>query len=231
MSKSHIEIGVQDLQSYENRTEAGHVLARELETIDFETRPVVLAIPNGGIPVGVEIARTLAAELDAIIVRKLQVPGNPEAGFGALTSHRSLILNEKLVRRIGLNQNQIELVVKQTEEQIERRRTDYKGLVGIVDTPQRDIILVDDGLASGYTMKAAVESVRTLNPLSITVAVPTSSGSAADLITQEVQTLICPRIESGFIYAVANAYRQWYDVPDSEVIDILETYRDSENSS
>ena len=231
MSKSHIEIGVQDLQSYENRTEAGHVLARELETIDFETRPVVLAIPNGGIPVGVEIARTLAAELDAIIVRKLQVPGNPEAGFGALTSHGSLILNEKLVRRIGLNQNQIELVVKQTEEQIERRRTDYKGLVGIVDTPQRDIILVDDGLASGYTMKAAVESVRTLNPLSITVAVPTSSGSAADLITQEVQTLICPRIESGFIYAVANAYRQWYDVPDSEVIDILETYRDSENSS
>jgi predicted phosphoribosyltransferase len=213
------------LFTYENRTEAGRVLAKELEDVHFKTRPVVLAIPNGGIPVGIEIARTLEAELDSIIVRKLQVPGNPEAGFGALTSHGSLILNERLVRRIGLNQRQIDLVVKQTENQIERRRADYRGLVGIVDPSKKDVILVDDGLASGYTMKAAIESVRTLEPSSITIAVPTSSGSAADLISKEVQSLICPRIESGFIFAVANAYRKWHDVSDSEVIDILERYR------
>ena len=119
------------MHSYENRTEAGQVLSRELADIEFETRPVVLAIPNGGIPVAVEIARSLNAELDSIIVRKLQVPGNTEAGFGALTSHGSLILNERLVRSIGLNQRQIELVVRQTEEQIDRRRSDYRGLVGL----------------------------------------------------------------------------------------------------
>ncbi len=211
--------------SYRDRTEAGQVLAQDLNNIRFETRPVVLAIPNGGIPVGVEIAKSLDAELDAIIVRKLQVPGNPEAGFGALTSQGSLLLNERLVRSIGLKQIQIDMVVKQTKEQIERRKADYRGLVGIVDPSEKDVILVDDGIASGYTMMAAIESVRSLAPNSITVAAPTASESSAHLVGAEVSVLVCPRIESGFIFAVANAYEKWYDVPDSEVIDILESYR------
>ncbi|MHA2321328.1 MAG: phosphoribosyltransferase [Candidatus Thorarchaeota archaeon] len=213
------------MHSYEDRTEAGLILARDLKDKEFEARPVVLAVPNGGIPVGVEIARELDAELDAIIVRKLQIPGNPEAGFGALTSHGSLLLNERLVRSIGLNQNQIDLVVKQTQNQIDRRKEDYRGLVGIVDLLNKDVILVDDGLASGYTMMAAIESVRTLTPMSIIVAVPTSSGNAARLVGEEVGVLVCPRVESGFIFAVANAYKNWYDVPDSEIIEILESYR------
>ncbi|MFW9974992.1 MAG: phosphoribosyltransferase [Candidatus Thorarchaeota archaeon] len=214
------------MYSYEDRTEAGQVLARELKSIDFKIRPVVLAIPNGGVPVGVEISKSLNAELDAIIVRKLQVPGNPEAGFGALTSHGSLLLNQSLVRSIGLNQRQIDLVVKQTQDQIARRKADYRGLVGIIQPSNRDVILVDDGLASGYTMKAAIESVRTMAPNRIIVAVPTSSGSASDLIGSEVDYLICPRIESGYIFAVANAYKNWYDVSDSEVVEILENFRE-----
>ncbi|MGD9396799.1 MAG: phosphoribosyltransferase family protein [Candidatus Thorarchaeota archaeon] len=210
---------------YKDRTEAGQILARNLEDAKFESNPVVIGIPNGGIPVGVEIATELEADLDAIIVRKLQIPGNPEAGFGALTSHGALLLNERLVRSVGLNQNQIDMVVRQTQGQINRRKADYRGLVGIVDIPERDVILVDDGLASGYTMMAAIESVRSLSPNSITVAVPTSSGSAANLVGKAVGSLICPRIESGFIFAVANAYKNWYDVPDSEVIEILESFR------
>jgi predicted phosphoribosyltransferase len=202
-------------------------LARDLKDTEFQTQPIVLAIPNGGIPVGAEIAKSLDAELDAIIVRKLQVPGNPEAGFGALTSHGSLILNKWLVERIGLKKRQIDLVVKQTEEQIERRRVDYQGLVGVTDPKDRDIILVDDGLASGYTMKAAIESVKLLSPNSVVVTVPTSSSSAAKLIEGDIDSFVCPRVESGSIFAVANAYRHWYDVPDSEVIDILEKYRES----
>ncbi|MFW9926854.1 MAG: phosphoribosyltransferase [Candidatus Thorarchaeota archaeon] len=220
------EVGEYLLHSYEDRTDAGKLLARELIASKFETRPVVLAIPNGGIPVGVEIARSLDAELDAIIVRKLQVPGNPEAGFGALTSHGSLILNDRLVRSIGLNQRQIALVFKQTQKQIERRRADYRGLVGLVDPSKKDVILVDDGIASGYTMMAAIESVRKLSVNKITVAAPTASGSAAELIRDHVSHFVCPRIETGFIFAVANAYRNWYDVPDSEVVEILENYRD-----
>ncbi|MFW9834927.1 MAG: phosphoribosyltransferase [Candidatus Thorarchaeota archaeon] len=225
MCNSINEIEVLFLYSYENRTEAGQVLAQELKGASYETRPLVLVIPNGGVPVGVEIARTLDAELDAIIVRKLQVPGNTEAGFGALTSHGSLLLNERLVISIGLNKHQIELVVKQTQKQIDERKADYQGLVGIVEPSKKDIVLVDDGLASGYTMMAAIESVRTLSPKTITVAVPTSSGSAADMIGKVVENLVCPRIESGFVFAVANAYRNWYDVPDSEVITILNEYR------
>ncbi|MFW9965130.1 MAG: phosphoribosyltransferase [Candidatus Sifarchaeia archaeon] len=225
MSNSNKHDGAQPLHSYENRTEAGQVLAQKLKDIEFEKRPVVLAIPNGGIPVGVEIAEFLGAELDAIIVRKLQVPGNTEAGFGALTSQGSLLLNERLVRSIGLNQHQIDLVVKQTQGQIEGRKADYRGLVGVVDLTEKDVILVDDGLASGYTMLAAIESVRGLSPNSITVAVPTASSSAANLINQAEIHLVCPRIESGFIFAVANAYKKWYDVPDHEVIDVLENFR------
>jgi putative phosphoribosyl transferase len=225
LSNSISEIEVLYLYSYENRTEAGQVLAQELKGASYETRPLVLAIPNGGVPVGVEIARTLDAELDAIIVRKLQIPGNTEAGFGALTSHGSLLLNERLVRSIGLNKHQIEMVVKQTQQQIDRRKADYQGLVGIVEPSKKDIILVDDGLASGYTMMAAIESVQTLSPKTITVAAPTSSGSAADLISKEVERFVCPRIESGFVFAVANAYRSWYDVPDTEIIAILNEYR------
>jgi putative phosphoribosyl transferase len=213
------------LISYRDRTEAGRVLAQELINNQFDTHPLVLAIPNGGIAVGVEIAKSLDAELDAIIVRKLQVPGNPEAGFGALTSQGSLLLNERLVRRIGLRQMQIDMVVKQTQEQIDRRKADYRDLVGIIDPSKKDVILVDDGIASGYTMKAAIESVRTFSPKSIIVAAPTASRSAARLIGDEVRHLICPRIESGFIFAVANAYKNWYDVPDSEVVDILQNYR------
>ena len=211
---------------YNDRTEAGQVLAREMSRMNFETKPVVLAIPNGGIPVGVEIAKTLDAGLDAIIVRKLQVPGNTEAGFGALTSQGALLLNDRLVRSIGLNQHQIDIVVKRTQSQIDSRKEDYHGLIGIINPSGKDVILVDDGLASGYTMRAAVQSVRSIGPTSITVAVPTSSRSAADLVGAEVESLICPRIESGFIFAVANAYRNWYDVPDSEVIEILKAYRE-----
>ncbi|NHI87996.1 MAG: phosphoribosyltransferase [Candidatus Thorarchaeota archaeon] len=214
------------MYSYEDRTQAGKVLSQGLKDIHFAARPVVLAIPNGGIPVGVEIAKSLQAELDALIVRKLQVPGNTEAGFGALTSQGAMLLNERLVRSLGLNQHQIEMVTKNTQEQIDRRKEDYRGLVGIIDISDKDVILVDDGLASGYTMMAAVESVGTLGPISITVAVPTSSRSAADLVGAKVENLICPRIESGFIFAVANAYRNWYDVPDSEVIEIFKAYRE-----
>ena len=213
------------LIAYQDRTEAGQVLARDLINTKFETRPVVLAIPNGGIPVGVEIATELDADLDAIIVRKLQIPGNPEAGFGALTSHGALLLNESLVRSVGLKQNQIDMVVQQTQDQIDRRKADYQGLVGIADLSKKDVILVDDGLASGYTMMAAIESVRSLSPNSITVAVPTSSESAANLVGEAVGSFLCPWVESGFIFAVANAYKNWHDVPDSEVIEILERFR------
>ncbi|MFX0108404.1 MAG: phosphoribosyltransferase [Candidatus Hodarchaeota archaeon] len=173
----------------------------------------------------------MSAAVDIIIVRKLQIPGNPEAGFGALTSLGTMILNEPLVSRIGLSKVEIESVRDRTLKQIESRKEAYAGLVGIEDPSDRDVILVDDGLASGFTMVAAIHSVRESNPKSITVAVPTSSNSAAKKVKPLVNQVVCPRVERGFVFAVANAYENWYDVPDKEVLDLIQSIRNFDSGS
>lgn len=212
-------------RTYEDRKHAGEILRRDIEKARFKSQPLVLAIPNGGLPVAAEIARGIDAQLDAIIVRKLQVPGNPEAGFGALTSFGSVILNDALVRRLMLSKEQVENVVKRTEEQVRERHEAYGGLIGVYNPLRKDVILVDDGLASGYTMLASIESVGRQDPNTITVAVPTSSAGAAKRVKRVVNRLICPRVETGLVFAVANAYRNWYDVPDTEAKEILQDFR------
>jgi putative phosphoribosyl transferase len=207
--------------SYRDRTHAGHVLVDELAKIDYGSKPLVLAIPNGGVAVALPIAESLEADLDVIIVRKMQIPHNPEAGFGSLTSLGTMILNDALVKHIGLSEDDIKLVRSRTEKQIEERRMAYADLAGVFNPGDRSIILVDDGLASGFTMLAAIQSIRESKPARIMVAVPTSSSSAASRIRAEVDQFICPRVESGFVFAVANAYENWYDAPDDEVIDAL----------
>jgi putative phosphoribosyl transferase len=210
--------------SYMDRTHAGEVLVKELRKHDTLKPSLVLAIPNGGVEVAVQIAQEYNTDLDLLIVRKLQIPYNTEAGFGALTSLGTLILNEPLVKRLGFDHGLIDTVRRHTEAQIADRKEAYAGLVGHTNPQAKDVILVDDGLASGYTMLAAVQSVKEKNPSSITVAVPTSSRSAFEKVKDIVDAIICPRVESGFVFAVANAYRNWYDVPDSEVIEILKRF-------
>lgn len=210
---------------YVDREEAGRVLAQELQTRTLEDTPLVLAIPNGGLAVAAPIAEAVGAELDLLIVRKLQIPYNPEAGFGAITSLGTIILNKPLVTRIGLNQDEINSVVERTKIQIENRKQGYAGLVGHYSPEGKIVILVDDGLASGYTMLAAIQSVRNLTPRKILVAVPTASASAVTRIRDEVDDLICPHIGSGYVFAVADAYQNWYDVPETEVIDLLRAIR------
>ncbi len=210
---------------YQDRAEAGKVLGELLQTQDLGEFPLILAIPNGGLAVGLPMSKLLSANLDLLIVRKLQLPYNPEAGFGALTSLGTVILNEPLVARIGLTDEEIEQVIKRTKIQIENRKIAYKGLVGHFSPENRVVLLVDDGLASGYTMLAAIDSVRQLSPRKIIVAVPTASASAESKVRDVVDELICPHIGSGYVFAVANAYQHWYDVPEDEVIALLQEYR------
>ena len=210
--------------SYKDRTHAGKELIKALRENEAIIPSLVLAIPNGGVEVAVQIAQEYNADLDLLIVRKLQIPYNTEAGFGALTSLGTLILNEPLVKRLGFDQEIINAVRARTEAQIADRKEAYAGLVGHANPEEKDVILVDDGLASGYTMLAAIQSVKEKNPASINVAVPTSSRSAFQKVKEVVDAIICPRVESGFVFAVANAYQNWYDVPDSEVIEILRQY-------
>ena len=214
--------------SYRDRIHAGQILAKELEdVVEKQREHLILAIPNGGIAVAEPIAKAFEMDLDIIIVRKLQIPYNPEAGFGALTSFGNVILNETLVRGLNLDEGTIKQVIKRTETQIAERKRAYSDLVGHSDPTGKNIILVDDGLASGYTMIAAVQSLRTLAPRSITVAIPTAHDNAIDRVRPEVDQLVCPRIERGWSFAVAEAYENWYDVPDDEVLAILKRYRES----
>lgn len=210
---------------YRDREAAGTVLAQKLQALNLEGENLVLAIPNGGVAVAVPIARKLNAELDLLIVRKLQIPYNPEAGFGALTSLGTVILNESLITRIGLDNNQIKLVIKKTRTQIEDRKRTYAGLAGWASPKNRSVIVVDDGLASGYTMLAAIQSIRDLSPRQVIVAVPTASAGAVSRIREVADSLICPHTGSAFVFAVADAYQNWYDVPDDEVIKQLRRFR------
>ena len=213
--------------SYRDRNHAGLVLTEELQSlIEPGATPLILAIPNGGVAVAEAVAQGLNAELDIIIVRKLQIPYNTEAGFGALTSFGNVILNEELVKSLGFDERTIKQVISKTEAQITERKRAYSGLAGNSNPSGRDVILIDDGLASGYTMIAAVQSVKTLNPKSMIVAVPTAHGSSVERVRSLVDHLVCPRIERGWSFAVAEAYENWYDVPDQEVLQILERIRE-----
>ncbi len=210
---------------YRDREEAGTILAEELKIIGISERSLVLAIPNGGLAVAVPIAKSLNADIDLLIVRKLQIPYNPEAGFGALTSLGTVMLNEALVASIGLNQAQIKSVIERTKKQIEIRNLAYQGLINQFTPTNRIVILVDDGLASGYTMLAAIKSVRSYSPKKVIVAVPTASAGAIAKVRGLVDELICPHVGSAYVFAVADAYQNWYDVADSEVIALLQQCR------
>lgn len=212
--------------SYRDRTHAGRVLAEELQVIiDPDSLHMVIAIPNGGVAVAEPIAQTLDTGLDIIIVRKLQIPHNPEAGFGALTSFGDVILNDGLVRSLGLDEKTIEQAIAETKNQISERQRFYSHFVGVSNPTHAHVILVDDGLASGYTMIAAIQSLRRFSVKSITVAVPTAHDSSVERVRPLVDQLVCPRIESGWNFAVAEAYEHWYDVPDGEVLEILNRFR------
>jgi predicted phosphoribosyltransferase len=206
---------------FKDRKHAGKVLASEL--MDYRSQDlVVLAIPNGGVPVAAVIAEELEAELHLMIVRKLQIPNNPEAGFGALTSDGFLLLNQALINNLGLNEEDI---LKQKEKALKsiRSRQAYFGKRAEPPSLQdRTAVLVDDGLASGFTMEAAIKSAKSQGAKQIIIAVPTSSMTAYRRIESEANKIICPDLSRLRIFAVANAYQNWYDLEEKETLAILE---------
>ena len=205
---------------YKDREHAGRVLASRL--IEYQDKDlVVLAIPNGGIPVGNIIAEKLGAEMYLMIVRKLQVPDNPEAGFGALTSEGFLLLNEPLIKRLGLMEEDILLQKEKALESIWSRQQFFGKRAKMPPLGDRTVVLVDDGLASGFTMGAAVESARNQGAKRIIIAVPTSSMTAFRRLESKVEKIICPDLSRTRIFAVANAYQDWYDLDQEEALSIL----------
>ena len=206
---------------YADREEAGRVLAEKLETYG-KTRPSVLAIPNGGVAVGLPVAKSLGCPLHLMIVRKLQIPDNPEAGFGSVVSDGTLLLNEALVRRLGLTEETIAAQKEKALQSIRERLGRYGDLATFPNLKGSTVILIDDGLASGLTMEAAVKVVRRYEPAKVVVAVPTSSMNAFRRLSPIVDKVVCPDVSRLPVFAVADAYKIWRDLDDAEVIGLLE---------
>lgn len=208
------------LHVFEDRTEAGSLLAGKLVQYR-DSGGIVLGIPSGGVPVAREIAAALHLPMDLMIVRKLQIPYNPEAGFGAMGLDGEIMLNKGMLNQLGLTEDEIREQAEKTKEVIKRRNQVFRKGRPFPSLKDRSVILVDDGLASGYTMLAAIGFVKRKSPEKIIVAVPTASGRTVELILPEVDELVCLNVRHGISFAVADAYMNWYDLSDEEVLSII----------
>jgi len=208
---------------FENRYDAGRKLAERLS--DYKSKSaIVLAIPNGGVSVALGVALTLDADLNLIISRKIPLPLSPEGGFGAVTDDGTLILNEDIVKKNNLTPDQINYQVAQVRKNIRQRSLLYhKDLPPAVVTG-KTVIVVDDGLASGYTMMAAVESVRKRRPKEIIAAVPVASAMALKEVAKRARVITCA-VGSAPKFYLADFYRYWNEPKEEEVLNCLREWR------
>lgn len=205
---------------FEDRAEAGRLLSVKLEPF-IKQGAIVLAVPSGGVPVGKEIATAFGCDFDLLIVRKAQIPWNTEAGFGAVNLHGDSIINEPLVQTLGLTKEEINTQLSTTRAILRKREKIFRKDRPLPSLEKKTVILVDDGLASGYTMLVAINSVRKQNPAEIVVAVPTGMTDTVKTIHSEADALVCLNIRDTYPFAVASAYRNWYDITDAEVMQLL----------
>lgn len=206
---------------FEDRHDAGRQLGALVQTLPKIRDPLVLAIPAGGVPVGREVAAALGAPLSLAVVRKIRIPGTTESGFGAVSWDGQVLINEPLRNALGLSATDVEKAVSKTRENVNTRIARFAGGRPVPAMEGKTVILTDDGLASGFTMLAAVQSIRRRTPAYVVVAVPTASASSAELVSRYADLLVCLNIRSGRTFAVADAYRKWYDLDDREVLEEL----------
>lgn len=206
---------------FRDRAHAGRFLGSLLSAYKGREGVVVLALPRGGVPVGLEIAKALGAPLEAFLVRKLGVPGHEELAFGALASGGVRVLNDEVVRQLGLGDELIEAVSEREQKELERRERIYRGKRPAPALPGKTAILVDDGLATGASMRAAIAAVRAQGPARVVVAVPTAAAETCAALAAEVDELVCPLTPKNF-----RAVSLWYDyfrqLTDAEVRELLE---------
>lgn len=209
--------------SFIDRRDAGRHLADHLVRYRA-SKPLVLALPRGGVPVGFEIARTLGAPLDVIIARKLGAPSQPELGIGAVAPGGVLCLDEALIDSLGVSQQELDEVVRSESEEMWRRLRHYRGDAPPPDVRGRTVIVTDDGLATGVTASAAIEAVRRMDPAAVVLAVPVCAPESARALSREVDDFVCVLAPHGF-----RAVGLWYDdfdqTTDAEVLELLEEAR------
>jgi putative phosphoribosyl transferase len=215
---------------FRDRSEAGRVLAPDLRGYAGRDDVVVLALPRGGVPVGYEIAKTLDAPLDVFVARKLGVPGYPELAMGAIASGGAVILDQELVQALGIGEEAIRQVVAQEARELQRREVAYRDSRPPPDLKGKTVILVDDGLATGATMRAAALAVRRHEPAQVVVAVPVAAGKTCDEFRKDVDDVVCAQTPEPF-YAVGMWYEDFSQTSDEEVRELLARAAGEEESA
>ena len=205
---------------YRDRTDAGRQLATELQEYAGRQDVIVLALPRGGVPVAFEVAAALRAPLDVFIVRKLGVPGHEEYAMGAIATGGVRVLDERVLRSVGVTRDELDAVTAAEQRELERREHRYRGDRGPPDVANRTAILVDDGLATGSTMRAAVAALREERAARVVVAVPIAPPETCDAFRDIADAIVCARTPEPF-YAVGLWYEDFSQTTDDEVRDLL----------
>lgn len=212
---------------FKNRTDAGRRLAAGLEErYGGRDDLLVLALPRGGVPVAIEVARALNAPLDLFLVRKLGVPGQEELAMGTIASGGVRVLNREAVRMLHISEEVIERVAARERRELARREAAYRGELPPPDVRDRTVILVDDGLATGATMRAAVTALRQQGPARIVVAVPTASPESCAAFRSEVDDIICAITPEPFM-GVGRWYLDFSQTSDDEVRETMQLARET----
>lgn len=208
------------MRRYRNRTEAGQALAPHLAAYANRPDVVVLGLPRGGVPVGFAVAEALKAPLDVFTVRKIGVPGHEELALGAVATGGVRVLNEDVVSMLHLAPGVVETLAARTEQELAQRERAYRGDLPPPDLHGRTVVLVDDGLATGATMRAAVEAVRRQGAARVVVAVPVAAASTCEAMRTIADEVVCARTPEPF-YAVGLWYEDFRQTTDDEVRDLL----------
>jgi predicted phosphoribosyltransferase len=209
-----------DRLPYADRRSAGIELAGRLARLKGRTDVVVVALPRGGVPVAHEVARALNVRLDVLIVRKLGVPGRPELAMGAVAPGNILVLDAEILAWYGVPQAAIDAAVTAERDEMDRRERTYREGRAPLELRNRVVVIVDDGLATGSTMKAAIQSVRASEPVRIVVAVPVGSPDTCRQFADLVDEVVCARTPEPF-FSVGQWYRDFAQTTDEEVRELL----------
>ncbi len=204
---------------YRNRTAAGEALAEALAPLDLRD-PAILALPRGGVPVGRAVADALDATLDVLLVRKVGAPGHPELGLGAVGEGGVTVLDRDRIQALGVRLDSIDAIAAQERDELTRRADRYRSGRPLVPLAGRDVVVVDDGIATGGTAVAAVEVVRQHDPARVVVAVPVAAETGVERLAEVADEVVCPLAVPG-AFAVGSWYDDFHQLDDDEVAELL----------
>lgn len=213
------------MKKYLNRENAGKILAQHLAHYANQNNVLILALPRGGVPVAYQVAKALNAPLDVFIVRKLGVPGYVELAMGAIAFGNTVVYNEDIIESLGVSQTDIESVIDQEKEELQRREKAYRGNQDYPKINDKTIILVDDGIATGATIRVAIQALKKLQAKKIVVAVPVAQKDVYAELVASVDEVVCP-LQPANLHAVGVWFEDFSQTEDEEVSDLLKKARE-----